>query len=759
MKPSRQAFRPILLALAAAAVMAPTHAQQSPEVAALAKPDSSVSAGVIGASGDERDRTIFGQYNGLRENDFNLLFDFDYVMRNDGTGQWTVIRGRNLGLDSRELGLTLQKQGDWRFSVDYSELVHHEIRTINTGMELAGSTTPVIHWLGTGTALGSPGAPGTGSNVDLSLKRKGLGLSGDKWISNNMQIEVTFKNEDKDGARMWARGYDCASYVCTTGTAGNVTRWALIPVPEPVNFNTKQIDAKFNFIGEKFLLSAGYYGSFFINTNGSVNPAVPSGQLNGNWNSPPNQTTGLLSTLNGAAAGGTSLQNVLQSPMALYPDNQAHQVYVSGNYAFTPKTRSTFKLAYTHATQSEDFLGMGLTGAPAGRTNLGGVLDTTLAQFGITARPMPKLSLLGDVRYEKRDDKTPSALYNIENTTLWNNGHVTNERTAVKGEASYQLPAATRATVGIDYEQIKRELPTTMTADPATGVIVAGISGLRGQTEEITYRGELRRSISETFTGSVGLAHSERTGSDWFSLATATYGQLLSYNQIFNRTAAFPYNVTDRARDKAKVTADWLPMERLSLQFVGEYGRDKYDAPSLSGLREGTMDLVSLDAAYAFSEQWKLTLYGSLGHQTMNEADLANYIADTKNRSTAAGLKLDGKLTGVIDVGAGLTYVEDLTEYKLSPDTPPSSPANANQNALGLPNVKFSQTWFTMYGRYMLNKQSDIRLDLWHVISKLDEWSWGYNGVPFIYSDNTTLTLNPNQKVTFLGGRYIYKFQ
>jgi hypothetical protein len=64
-----------------------------------------------------------------------------------------------------------------------------------------------------------------------------------------------------------------------------------------------------------------------------------------------------------------------------------------------------------------------------------------------------------------------------------------------------------------------------------------------------------------------------------------------------------------------------------------------------------------------------------------------------------------------------------------------------------------------MYGRYMLNKQSDIRLDLWHVISKLDEWSWGYNGVPFIYSDNTTLTLNPNQKVTFLGGRYIYKFQ
>lgn len=750
MKPSGQAFFPILLALAAAAASAPALAQQSPEVTALAKPDSSASVGVVGASGDEHDRTIFGQYNGLRENDFNLLLDFDYVMRNDGTGQWTVIRGRNLGLDSREVGITLQKQGNWRLSADYSELVHHEIRTINTAMVGAGTTTPSIVRLGTA---------GTGSDVDLSLKRKGLGLGGDLWISKNMQLEVTFKNEDKDGARMWARGYDCASYVCTTTQNATNTKWALIPVPEPVNFNTKQIDARFNYIGEKFLLSAGYYGSFFTNSNGNVAPIVPN-QLN---NAVLFPNTG-LATLDPAAAagqfptGGTSLQNVLQSPMALYPDNQAHQLYVSGNYAFTPKTRSTFKLAYTHATQNADFLGMGLTGAPAGRTDLGGVLDTTLAQFGITARPMPKLSLVGDVRYEKRDDKTPSARYNVENTTFWNNGHVTNERTAAKGEASYQLPSATRATVGIDYERITRELPTTMTADPATGVIIAGITGLRGQTDEITYRGELRRSISETFTGSLGLGHSERTGSDWYSLAGATYGQILSYNQIYNRTGTFPFNIADRKRDKAKVTAEWLALDALSLQFIGEYGKDTYDPPSQNSQREGTMNLMSLDAAYAFSEKWKLTAYGSVGNQTMQEADRPAYIADTKNRSTAAGLKLDGKLTGVIDVGAGVTYVEDVTEYKLAPDSA-SSANNIAQNAVGLPNVKFNQTWLTMYGRYALNKQSDIRVDLWHVISKLNEWSWNYNGLPFTYSDNTTLTMNPSQQVTFVGARYFYKFQ
>jgi len=738
---SRQAFCPILLAIACGVAVAPVHAQQSPEVAAVAKPDNaSVSVGIVGATGGQSDRSIFTQYNGLRTEDFNWLLDFDYVTRNDGTGQWTSIRGRNLGLDSRELGLTLQRQGDWRFSADYSEIVHHEIRTINTGMLGAGTTTPSIVRLA---------APGTGLNVDANLKRTGLGLSGDKWISNNMQLEVTFKNEDKDGSRMWARGYACAAYVCSnTQNAGNQT-WALIPVLEPVNFNTKQIEAKFNYIGERFLLSAGYYGSFFTNTNGTVTPTVPN-QLNG--------PTGLLTTLSPAApagqfpTGGTSLQNVLQSPMALYPDNQAHQLYVSGNYAFTPKTRSTFKLAYTHAMQNEDFLSAGLTGAPAGRSNLGGVLDTTLAQFGISARPMPKLSLVGDVRYEKRDDKTPIAQYNVENTALWNNHPITNEKLGAKGEASYQLPAATRATVGIDYEQIKRELPDAATVD------VAGITGLRGQTEEVTLRGELRRSVSETFTGSVGLAHSERTGSDWYSLAAATYGQILSYDQIYNRTGTFPFNVADRKRDKVKATADWMPMDRLTLQFVGEYGKDTYDPPSQNSQREGTMNIVSLDAAYAFSEKWKLTAYGSIGNQTMQEADRAAYVADTENRSTAAGLKLDGKLSRGIDVGAGVTYVEDVTEYKLSPDSA-STANNIAQNAIGLPNVKFSQTWFSAYAKFAPTNQTDIRVDLWHVVAKLDEWSWGYNGVPFTYSDNTTVTMNPNQEVTFVGVRFIHRFE
>ena len=739
MKTTGKAFRRALLGVALAGPCAAAQAQsdQDPGVAALKRPDSVVSVGAGTVSGSPRERSFFGQYNGWRERSTQLLLDFDYASRNDDNGMWVTARGRNLGLETREAGFGLQKQGDWRLNADYSEIVHHEIRTVNTGMLGAGTTTPTVVRI----------TPGAGNDLDFEMKRKALGLSGDKWISAGLQLEVNFRNEDKDGTRLWGRGYDCASYVCTgTQNAAN-TKWAVLMIPEPVNFNTKQIDARMNFTGEKLFLSGGYYGSFFTNTNGNVAPSVP-GQLYG--------PTGLVANLNPAVAGGTSLQNVLQLPMAIYPDNQAHQFYLAGNYAWTAKTHSTFKASYTHATQNEDFGSMGFTGLPTvARSNLGGAIDTTLLQAGVTSRPTTKLSLLGNLRFERKSDKTPIELYNVENTLRWNNSHVSNQKVNGKLEASYRLPAAVRGTIGVDYDRIRRELP-------GLDVTVAGLSALRGETQETTYRGELRRSVSETVTGAVGYSHGNRTGSDWYALSNVpaqgvVYGGLYSYSQIFQRTGTFPYNLSDRKRDTFKASVDWLPTERLSLQFLGQVTNDTYNPPSENGLRKGDTNLYSVDAAYTLSESWKMTGYGSIGNQNMNEADRANYVADTKNRTTALGIGISGKPTGLLEVGASLSYVRDTTQYTLGPDIATSA-NNVLQNAVGLPDVIFSERRFGVFAQYALDKKSDVRIDAMRVITRLDEWSWGYNGVPFVYSDGTTVSLNPHQQVTFLSARYIFRF-
>ena len=77
----------------------------------------------------------------------------------------------------------------------------------------------------------------------------------------------------------------------------------------------------------------------------------------------------------------------------------------------------------------------------------------------------------------------------------------------------------------------------------------------------------------------------------------------------------------------------------------------------------------------------------------------------------------------------------------------------------GLPDVKYRMTTLKIFGKYALEKDADLRFDLVHQRARLDEWSWGYNGVPFAYSDNSTVSLQPNQKATYLGATYIYKLR
>ncbi len=738
MKDTRSALRGRLLTVAIATACVPAYAQEA-DVASLTKPDSSAAVGLGISSGDERDRAFFGQYSGLREGRSHLLLDLDYTKRDDATGTWSIVRGRNLGLESRDAGITLQRQGDWRFSADYSEIVRRDPRTANTSEQGIGTTTPTISLLP---------APGTGSDVEFKTTRKGIGLSGDKWISRNLQVEVSFRNEDKDGARRWGRGFTCPSgaapapAVCPTLGAG-VNQYALLMVAEPIDWNTKQIDAKLNYSTDKLLLSAGYYGSFFTNANGSLSPTI-SGTTLVNPTGPNGTPT--------AYTPASQLINILQLPMALPPDNQAHQLYLSGNYALTQKVHSTFKLAYTHATQDEDFVGMGLGGAPAARANLGGVLNTKLAQFGVTARPLPKFGLSANLRYEEKKDETPIDLYNIEGANTFTNGHISNKKVAGKTEATYQFTPRMRGAVGLDYEAIDRGGFVATSA-------VAGLTALRQKTWETGYHAELRRSISETLTGALAVAHSTRDGSSWLkpNALPATGVVETPDAQIFNRTGIFPYSMTDRVRDKIRASSDWTPSERLSFTFVGQGSRDHFGAPSEKGRLRGGDRLLSIDGAYSLSERWKLTAYASIGDQSYMVASSTAYVADVHDRNRALGLGVVGKPTGPLEIGAKATYLRDVTHYGLGPDST-SSANNVAQDAIGLPDVTYREARLNLYGQYALQKNTDVRLDVIHVVTRLDEWTWGYAGVPFIYSDNTTVVLNPDQHVTFFAARFIHKF-
>jgi MtrB/PioB family decaheme-associated outer membrane protein len=694
--------------------------------------EGSVTVGVGVAGGDPADRAIFGQYNGLRDDRSFGLLDFEYFRRTESGSSWTRLQGIGMLGENRELEFLWKRQGNWKFSLDYSELVRHEPYTINTGLLGAGTTAPqVVHLVG---------GAGSGSNLDLRTRRQGIGLGFTKSIGHGMEFQASLKSENKDGARRFGRGFNCPTPIapgCAPTTGAN-PGWAVLMIPEPIDSNHSQVEARLSYAGERLRLNGGYYGSFYNNSYGALAPNVP-----GILNSP----LGVPQPL------GAGLQPILNQPMALPPDNQAHHLDVTGAYVFTPTTRANFKLGYARATQDQGFAGAGLLDAPVSATNLDGRVDTTLAQVGITSRPMPKLSLLAEMRHEDRDDKTPLALYNVEGLATYTNRRYPYTKTRGKLQASYQFTPDYRGALGADYETIDRGAFTPTST-------VSGISALRQKTEEIGYRAELRRRMSDNVSGAISFVTSRRDGSAWLWPNAVQGVSPVAPGAIITSTATFMPSLADRRRDKVRVSAVWQPSDALTLQVGLDSGRDRFSSPSNYGLRRSGMDTLSLDWDYLLSARWTLNGYLSRGNQTLAQSRPDGYVMAFDNDSTSVGIGAVGRPTGKIEVGGTLSFFEDRNEYAQTLDTTASFGSAALLAATGgLPDIVFRTTEIRLFGRYTLSKTSSVRLDLIHHRARFNDWSYGYDGTPFLFSDNTTLTQQHRQNVTFVGLTYTHRWE
>lgn len=136
------------------------------------------------------------------------------------------------------------------------------------------------------------------------------------------------------------------------------------------------------------------------------------------------------------------------------------------------------------------------------------------------------------------------------------------------------------------------------------------------------------------------------------------------------------------------------------------------------------------------------------------------YMMDLRNVNTTLGMGVAGKPTSKIDLGANFSYINDRNVYGQQLDQAASATNVAFlASGGGLPDVTFRQTRLNLFGSYALEKSASVRLDLIHQIAKLNEWTWANpaNGIPFLFSDGTTIGMNPSQRVTFLGASYIYR--
>ncbi|MEC5386130.1 MtrB/PioB family decaheme-associated outer membrane protein [Uliginosibacterium sp. H3] len=686
----------------------------------LTKPASNVS---IGWGYWSNDRPQQGIYDGMRSKGSYLLLDADVARRNEETGTWFTLRGTNLGLDNRELRGDYLRQGRYGGFLEYSKLPRDNPFSINTGLQGIGSTTVT-----TGTNLGSFPR----SEVELGTEREGIRVGGFATLSPGWTAKLEFKNEDKKGTRQigW-------------GSA------ALFSV-EPVDSNIQQLDATLQYAGEKLQLSGGYSGSAYQNHNPM-----------------------LFEQLN-RVSGGTNASFNAVTPISQPLDNQAHQVFVDGGYGFTSSTRGTFKAAYTLATQDQHIPSYDLGGANAPFVNapshLGGKVETTLLQTGLTSRPSSKLSLMANLRYYDVNDKTPLAGYVGSNTTGVATVYNTPQSyttTSGKLEATYRLPLGFNITGGVDYSDQDRSVPLT-------GAVYVPY---RESLNEITYRAQLRRAMAENLNGSFTYFHSDRSGGA-FSRADGT----APYSNQIN-----PIHLADRIRDKVRAQLDWDPLEMLSMQFRADFSHDDYpqgDRPY--GPRDGSAQTYAVDMSYTFTDDWVLSAWyaydlskaRSVGYRQASggSAD-ALRDANLQEKGDSLGATMRVKFSSKIESGFGVDWYsstnsssQDLTLLGTGSAYPTGTTGPLSDTRNKLLRLKFDT-------KYLIDKASDLTFGVVFEQWQTDDWAWNLaDGSPFSYYsgtqactgctgagytgvvDGTTVTAKTKQASTFVGLRYNYKF-
>lgn len=650
----------------AAAVFAVTgaYAAEDDEIASLIKPESYIEFGLGYVN---KDNARFGQYSGLNKQGGYGLLGGSLIKRDDASGTWLELSGRNLGLDSREIRFDHNRQGRWGYFIEYDEVPSFNPYKLNTGLAGIGTTTQTINGA----------AP---ANVDLESKRKVVTLGFSKQLAARWDVQARVRNEEKDGARQWGQGAFGTVYFLT----------------DPINQTTSQLDVILGYTGERLQLSGGYYGTLYDNHNAVLNV--------------PNST--------------------VFTEMALPPGNQSHQLHLSGGYSFTPTTRGTFTFAYARATQKDAFFALPTLNT---RTDLGGTVDTTLVQMGIVARPMPKLTLRGDLRYEDKDDGTPLALYAGAGATSSYDGFnkPSSIRTFVgKLEASYALPMSFRLTGGIDYEEKKRNTFRVVSVSQ------------RERTDEQSYRVELRRSMSKDLTGAVAYIHSERDGSPF--LTTVLFNGTPGSNLIA------PIHLADRKRDKVRLSANWQATEQMSLQFRVDRSRDDYGQRegSILGVHEGKASAYSVDAAYTFSDEWQATAWISRDDTRYEQLTrTAPWLASLRSVGDSFGLGVRGKPLSRLEVGA------DVSHANMRDETLQLALLGAAADVV--PDSSTKRTKLDLFASYAVKKNVDVRLKYVYDRFRTDDWTW----TTWAYSDGSQLFESPKQAVHFIGLIVNYRFR
>lgn len=372
------------------------------------------------------DNPDFGNFAGLEEEGAFLALGTDLWYRG-ADGRYVLVYGDRLGLDSRQLFVEGGQQGRYRLALDWKEIPwiwSDDARTFYPGAGTTNQTLPP-GWVTGNTADMTQLAPNLRA-VNIGHQREILRLGAAFETQSPWRYRVDLEHTERQGN--FVKG---ASFLFT-GTE----------LVAPLDQETTLIEAAVGYVRDRWQLEAAYQVSLFEANDAAVR-----------WENP-----------------FPAFNQGTQGELSLAPDNEFHQVLLSGAWQFNRSWNLAGQVAFGRATQDEAFLAptlnQSLTVPALPAASLDGEINTRIANVRLNGHLTDRLRGRVVVRYDERDNATPRYPVPVVVTDTFPSGTFVNkpysyERRSVEAGLDYRLDrqvtlsaSARRQTIDRDFQEV-----------------------------------------------------------------------------------------------------------------------------------------------------------------------------------------------------------------------------------------------------------------------------------------------------------------
>ena len=546
------------------------------------------------------DNPDFGNFGGLEEEGAFLALETDLWYRGPD-GRYLLVYGDRLGLDSRLLSIEGGQQGSYRLNLEWKEtpwIRSDDARAFHIG---AGTTDQRLPdgWVTGNTADMTLLLPSL-RDINVGHQRETLRLGAALSRPGPWRTRVDLEHTEREGT--FIKG---ASFLFT----GN-------EMVAPLDDETTRVEAAVGYVRDTWQLETAYQVSLYESNNRSVR-----------WDNP-------FPTFNGNERGELSLP----------PDNEFHQVVVSGYWRPSRSLNMAGQFAAGRATQDDTFLAptlnpnLSVAALPA--MSLDGKVDTRIANFRINGHFTDRLRGRALFRYDERDNKTPQYEVSTVVTDTFATGPFLTQpysftRRTLEGALDYRVNRDVSLTASVRRQDTDRDFQEVS----ETTTDVFSLSARANPTQRLTVRA---RASRESRSNDLDPA-------------------LLD---PFENPSLRRYHFAERDRDLFRVAADFALTSRWTTGAFVEFAEERYDDVHI-GLSEASDRVIGLDLSAALARRINASAFVTLESLDAEILGADNIIGQTWRATTddeflTAGFSVEfGELPGRwMDARLRFTYAQ-----------------------------------------------------------------------------------------------------